>query len=168
MFDTMTMTKVVGGVCGALLIYLMGKWGAEALYHVGGGHGEDHASAYIIETEGGGAEPEPEVDFATIMASADAGKGERVFGKCKACHKLDGSNATGPHLDGVVDRAIGAVDGFSYSGALQQVGDAWTAENLNTFLANPKGSAPGTSMSFNGLSKIEDRANVIAYLQQNG
>lgn len=169
MFDTMTFTKIVGGVCGAFLIYLMSKWAAESLYHVGGGgHGEEHASAYVIETGGSGSEePEEEVDFAAVMAEADAGAGERVFGKCKACHKLDGSNATGPHLDGVVDRAIGGVDGFSYSGALQQVGDTWTPENLNDFLANPKGAAPGTTMSFNGLPKVEDRANVIAYIQEN-
>ena len=165
--DTMTVTKVVGGVCGALLIYLMGKWGAETLYHVGGGgHGEEHASAYVIEA--GSSEPaeaEPEVPFEELLASADVGDGEKVFGKCRACHKLDGSNATGPHLDGVVGREIGSVGGFNYSGNLQQVGDAWTPEHLNTFLENPKGAAPGTTMSFNGLPKAEDRAAVIAYLQ---
>lgn len=170
MFDTMTTTKIVGGVCGTFLIYLLSKWGAEELYHVGAeAHGEEHAAAYVIEVpEGGSGEPAEEVDFATVMAEADAGAGERVFGKCKACHKLDGTNATGPHLDGVVNRAIGAVDGFAYSGALQQVGDAWSPENLNAFLANPKGAAPGTTMSFNGLPKVEDRANVIAYLEATG
>ncbi|MBP0481403.1 c-type cytochrome [Sagittula salina] len=167
MFDTMTMTKVVGGVCGALLIYLLGKWAAETVYHGGAGaHGEEHAAAYVIEAGSDEpAEAEPEVDFATLMASADAGKGEKVFGKCKACHKIDGSNATGPHLDGVVNRGIGAVDGFNYSGALQQVGDNWTPENLFHFIENPKGTAPGTTMSFKGLPKAEDRVNLIAYLE---
>ncbi|KUF12609.1 c-type cytochrome [Pseudoponticoccus marisrubri] len=167
MFDTMTFTKVVGGVCGSLLVFLLGKWAAETMYHGGGGHGDDHAAAYVIETGGGDEPPEPveEVDFATLMAEADAGKGERVFGKCKACHKLDGSNAVGPYLNGVVGRDIGAVDGFGYSGNLEQVGDAWTPENLNAFLENPRNAAPGTTMSFNGLSSAVDRANVIAYLQ---
>nr|WP_157136487.1 cytochrome c family protein [Sagittula stellata] len=163
----MTVTKVVGGVCGALLVYLMSKWGAETLYHVGGGgHGEEHASAYLIEA--GSSEPaeaEPEVPFEELLASADVGDGEKVFGKCRACHKIDGSNATGPHLDGVVGRPIGSVGGFNYSGNLNQVGDAWTPEHLNTFLESPKAAAPGTTMSFNGLSKPEDRAAVIAFLQ---
>ncbi len=98
------------------------------------------------------------------MGAADAGKGEKVFGKCRACHKIDGTDATGPHLNGVVGREIGAVAGFGYSGALEQVGDVWSPENLFAFLENPKGEAPGTTMSFAGLKKPEDRVNLIAYL----
>lgn len=166
MFDTMTMTKVVGGVCGSLLIYLLSKWGAEILYHTGAdSHGEEHAAAYVIETNSEPAEAEPEIDFATLMADADAGAGARVFNKCKACHQLNGADGVGPHLNGVVDREIGSVAGFAYSGALNQVGDVWNYDNLNAFLTNPKGAAPGTSMGFNGLPKAEDRANVIAYIE---
>ncbi|HBM60233.1 MAG TPA: cytochrome c family protein [Citreicella sp.] len=164
MFDTMTMTKAVGGFCGAFLIYLLGGWAGESLYSVGG-HGGEEVASYVIEVEDAGpAEDEPEVDFATLMASADASAGERVFGKCRACHKIDGSNATGPHLDGVVGRAIDAVDGFSYSGALLQVGDTWTPENMFHFLESPRNAAPGTTMSFAGLPKPQDRVDLIAYL----
>ncbi len=171
MFDTMTFTKIVGGVCGALLIFLLGKWAAETLYHTGGGHGDEHAQGYVIET--GGDEPAEEaveVAFADVLATADAGKGAKVFGKCKACHKLeDGANSTGPYLFGVVDRPVGTAAGFtSYSGALEAVAEVWTAETLNEFLASPKGYAPGTTMTFSGLKKIEDRANLIAYLATNG
>ncbi|WP_323770441.1 cytochrome c family protein [Antarctobacter sp.] len=169
MFDTMTFTKIVGGVCGALLIFLMGKWAAEGLYHTGGGHGdEEHAAGFVIQVDEAEPVEEEEVDFATLMAAADAGKGEKVFGKCKACHKLDGSNATGPHLDGVVARAVGTVDGFNYSGKLSEVADVWSPENLNAFLENPKGYAPGTTMGFSGLKKSDDRVNLIAYLQTTG
>ncbi len=164
MFDTMTFTKIVGGLCGALLVFLIGKWAAESLYHAGG-HGEEHAAGFAIQVEDTD-EPEAEpVDFETLFAEADAGKGEKVWGKCRACHKLDGSDATGPHLNGVVGRDIAAIGGFGYSGALDQVGDVWSPENLNAFLENPKGAAPGTSMGFAGLNKAEDRVNLIAYLQ---
>ncbi|SFB00859.1 cytochrome c [Poseidonocella pacifica] len=170
MFDTMTMTKAVGAFCGAFLVFLLGKWAAEELYHVGGGHGEEHAQGYVIETGAEEAEPEQEVDFAELLANADAGSGERVFGKCRACHKLeDGANAVGPHLYGVVGREVASVDGFNYSGALaESPADVWSPENLQAFLENPKGYAPGTAMSFNGLPKVEDRANVIAYLETIG
>lgn len=172
MLDTMTFTKIVGGLCGSLLIFLLGNWAADALYATGGGHGGhgeegEHHAGYIIETDvgGGAAEEEVEVDFATLMAAADPGAGEKVFKKCKACHKTeDGANATGPFLYGIVGRAIGGVDGFKYSGALGALGDSWTPEALNAFLENPKATAPGTSMSFKGLGKPEDRANLIAYL----
>ena len=97
-------------------------------------------------------------------AAADAAAGEKVFGKCKACHKVDGANGTGPHLNGVVNRARGGVEGFGYSDGMKSVTDPWSPEALNAFLENPKGYVPGTKMSFAGLAKVEDRANVIAYL----
>ena len=99
---------------------------------------------------------------------ADPSKGERVFTKCKACHKVDGTNATGPYLNGVVGRPVDAVEGYAYSGALEEVVDVWTPEHLQAFLENPRGYAPGTKMGFSGLPKIEDRANLIAYLESLG
>ena len=173
MFDTMTMTKAVGAVCGAFLVLLLGKWAAEIIYHTGGGHGgEEHAAGYVIVVEEGGdtgGDVEEGPSFDELLASADVAKGEKVFSKCKACHKLeDGANSTGPHLFGVVGRNVGAVDGFGYSGALSAVAEVWTQEDLNEFLANPKGYAPGTSMGFAGLKKAADRANLIAYLETIG
>ena len=172
MFDTMTMTKIIGGLCGTFLIFLLGKWAAESLYHVGmEAHGEEEiAMAYPIEADGesGGGAAEEDVDFVTLLASADAAKGEKVFGKCKACHKLDGSNGTGPHLDGIVDRDIGGVGGFSYSTVLTELPGNWTPEELDGFIEDPKGYAPGTKMTFAGLPKAEDRANLVAYLASVG
>lgn len=169
MFDTMTFTKTLGGLCGALLIYLLGAWVAEVLYHTGGGHGDHHQQAYVIDTgEGEGqAEEVEEVSFADVLAAANVEKGAKVFGKCKACHKLEtGANGTGPYLNDVVGRAVGTAEGFTaYSGKLDGTTDVWSPEALNDFLTKPKAYAPGTTMSFAGLKKIEDRANVIAYLQ---
>ena len=97
-------------------------------------------------------------------ADGDPSKGEKVFKKCAACHKIDGNNAVGPHLDGVVDRPKGTVAGFSYSAAIPGLGGTWSGEDLYHFLLNPKKFAAGTTMSFAGLPKPEDRANLIAYL----
>lgn len=171
MFDTMTLTKAGGAFCGMLLVFLLGNWAAETLYSTSGGHGDDHAQAYVIDTgesDDAGAAADEGPDFATLLASADVTAGAKVFGKCKACHKIDGSNATGPHLDGVVDRAVGGADGFSYSGAMAAVFETWSPDNLNAFLENPKKATPGTKMSFAGLKKAEDRANLVAYLQSIG
>lgn len=169
MFDTMTVTKIIGGFCGAFLIFLLGAWAAEELYHVGhGGHGEEHSEAYPIEVAESGdtGEVEEGPDFATVLAEADPADGEGVFRKCVACHSVaPGENKTGPHLAAVVGRAIGSVDGFGYSGALADMEGDWTPEALSDFLENPKGFAPGTAMSFAGLKKIDDRADLIAYLQ---
>ena len=166
MFDTMTLTKITDALCGALLILLMGSWLAETVYHGGGGHGDHAEVVYPPEVEGGdqSATAAVEVDFATVLSAADIGKGEKVFKKCSACHKVSpGENGVGPTLFGVVGRAVDTVPGYAYSGALAGIG-SWTPEHLQEFLAAPKKYAPGTKMAFNGLSKIEDRANVIAYL----
>ncbi len=169
MFDTMTLTKIFGAFCGAFLIFLLGKFAAETIYHGGGGggHGEAAVQGYMIETEGGddSAEEASGPSFDEVLASADVGKGERVFNKCKACHKLEkGENSTGPYLYGVVGRPVDTAEGFGYSGALEKVVDVWTPEHLDGFLANPGGYAPGTAMGFSGLKKVEDRANVVAFL----
>ncbi len=168
MFDTMTMTKLAGGLFGALLVFLVGKWVSEEIYAMHKSHGyDDHGQAYVIDTGAGdGAAEEAEaVPFATLMAAADIDKGERVFGKCKACHKLEaGANSTGPYLYGVVGRTVDTAEGFGYSGVLEEVVEVWTPEELYAFLESPKGYAPGTTMAFNGLKKSEDRVNVIAFL----
>ena len=168
MFDTMTLTKALGGFCGAFLIFLLGKFAAETIYHTGGGHGGDHGEVvqgYLIEVDGGEApEPEAEVPFEERFAMADAGRGERVFNKCKACHKIEaGENGTGPYLYGVVGREKGAAQGFGYTAALGDLDGTWTPENIYDFLNNPGDYAPGTAMSY-ALKDSEDRVNVIAYL----
>lgn len=172
MFDTMTMTKAVGAVCGSFLVFLLAGWAGTALYTVGG-HGEggkdaEVAQAYTIDTgatEAPAADAAAAPDFKVLLASADAGAGEAVFKKCGSCHKLDGSNGVGPHLNGVVGRNHAAVEGFSYSEAnLALKAEIWTPEAMNAFIENPKKYMPGTKMAFAGLPKPEDRANVIAYL----
>jgi len=173
MFDTMTLTKVTGAICGSLLVYLFATWASDELYATApAAHGDEEvAQAYTIDT--GAEEASAEVAeegpaFADLFAAADAAAGEQVFGKCKACHKLDGSDGTGPHLNGIVGKAKAATAGFGYSDALlAMASDVWSPENLDAFLTNPKGYAPGTKMSFAGLPKGEDRANLIKYLEAN-
>lgn len=169
MFDTMKITKVVGAICGSLLVFLLIAWAGEALYNTGGEAGGEGTQAYTIATEAAPAAAAATTAdagpaFADVFAKADAAAGEKVAGKCKACHNFEGKNLTGPHLNGVVGRARGSVDGFGYSDAMASAHDPWTPELLNTFLTSPKADVPGTKMTFAGLAKIEDRANVIAYL----
>ncbi len=168
MFDTMTTTKIIGGLCSTLLIFLLGAWLAEEVYH-SGGHGDEQA--YVIEVEEEGAEEEvvEEVPFSVIFASASASDGEGLWRGCRSCHALEsGQHGTGPALYGVVNRPVQFYDDFNYSGALIEAADVWTPENLNAFLENPRGYAPGTAMSYNGMRDPEDRANLIAYLETIG
>lgn len=170
--NTMTAVKTVGAICGALLVFLLGNFVAGEIYTVGvgeGGHDEDNPQGYeiaVAESGDGEAEAsdEPEVPFEEVYASADPAEGEKLWRQCAACHKLDGGDATGPHLNGVVDRPKHAVDGFAYSDGLLATEGDWTPENLSAFIHNPKEYAPGTKMAYRGLDDAADRANLIAYL----
>ncbi|MBN8633234.1 MAG: cytochrome c family protein [Rhodobacterales bacterium] len=172
MFDTMTMTKTVGAVCGSLLVLMLVGWAGNSLYTVGGGEHGEHAEgeltqAYTIDTGEAAAPSEggETVDVAAILAAGDAAAGEAVFKKCGSCHKLDGTNAVGPHLNGVEGRNHAALPDFAYSEAMAaKSGEPWTPEAMFAFLENPKKVIPGTKMAFAGLPKPEDRANVIAFL----
>ncbi len=172
MFDTMVLTKTVAALCATLLFFLVGKWAADTLYLPG--HSSDHAHAvYPLPAEEGAAtaepaEPEEQVDVMALYADADAAAGEAMWRNCRSCHALDGRDGTGPHLNGVVGRAIDAVEGFNYSGALLVMGDTWTVEALNTFLTNPREAAPGTRMTYTGMRNIQDRLNLIKYLESQG
>ncbi len=169
MFDTMTVTKIIGGFCSTLLIFLLGAWLADEIYYVSGHYGEQ---AYVIEVEnadGDAAEEVVEVDFAVLMASASVSDGEGLWRSCRSCHALEsGQQGTGPSLYGIVNRPVQFYDEFNYSGALIEAADVWTPENLNAFLENPRGYAPGTAMSYSGMRDAQDRANLIAYLATVG
>jgi cytochrome c len=120
----------------------------------------------VLEGEGGAAAEKP-IDFSI----ADATKGEQVFKKCAACHNADkgGANALGPNLWNVMGEPIGkGAGGFAFSEALAGKGGNWDFDSLGQWLANPKKFAPGTKMTFAGLSNPQDRADVIAFLNAHG
>lgn len=101
--------------------------------------------------------------------AGDADKGSKVFKKCAACHAVgpDAKNKVGPELNGIVGRTTATAPDFKYSDAMKAKGDeghVWTVEELDAYLADPKGFIPGNKMAFPGLRKEDERADVIAYL----
>lgn len=128
--------------------------------------------AYVVqgveaEASAGGTAGEAEKPIEFYLASADPAKGEAQFKKCASCHSIEkgGAAGIGPNLYGIVGEKHGAAPGFGYSDALKATGDkVWDWQGLAAWLANPKQYIPGNKMSFAGISKPEDRANLIAYL----
>lgn len=121
-----------------------------------------------VEEEGAGGEAE--VPIATLLASADVAAGAETFKKCASCHTVNqgGANGIGPNLYGVIGKAHGHLAGFAYSDALKGVPGNWDFEAMSKWLTSPRKYAPGTKMSFAGLSNPQERANVIAYLNAQG
>jgi cytochrome c2 len=167
--DSHKLNMYAGAVIGSLLFFLLLGFFSDLIY-VGRGHSEHEALAFAVdveETAAAGGETEASVDWAALVAAADPANGEKVFGKCKACHQIaDGANGVGPTLWGVVGSDIAATDGYSYSDALTGMDGNWDLEHLSDFLAAPKAYAPGTKMGFAGIKKIQDRVDLIVYLNQ--
>ena len=167
--DSFELNKIVGGVLFALLVI----FGARTVANIMFASQAPEKPGYVVATitEGGGEAPaekaEPAISVAELLKTASVEKGERSFRKCAACHTVDkgGARRVGPNLFDIVGRALGAVDGFSYSSALMEKGGEWTYEALDAFIAKPKDFIPGTKMAFVGIRKPDERANLIAYLR---
>ncbi|MGB0411829.1 MAG: c-type cytochrome [Pikeienuella sp.] len=132
--------------------------------------GEGEAAAAMPAHSAAPEEPVVVAVAAPVIDEALAAKGEKVFKKCKACHKVGegAKNKTGPQLNAIIGAPIGAVDGYKYSKAfkaLRAEGAVWDMEALQGFLTKPKKWAKGTKMSFGGLKKEQDRLAVIEYLK---
>lgn len=166
--------KVAAVVIGlVLMVMLIGVAGDIVFPEEHGG--EDQATlSYPIDlaavmggTGGAGPVEEETVDLGTLLASANASAGERTFRRCVSCHNAapGAGSLQGPNLWDVVGRDIGSSDGFSYSAAMAGLEGDWTYEQLDHFIANPRGWLSGTSMAFAGIRNDEDRADLLAYLQ---
>jgi cytochrome c len=127
---------------------------------------EGAAAATAAAPAGGGAAgPEP---IAPVMAKADPKHGEQVAKVCQQCHTFDkgGANKIGPNLYGIMEENIAAVPNYQFSQALAaHKSEKWDPDKLNVWLYKPQDFAKGTKMTFPGLPKVQDRADVVAYLE---
>jgi cytochrome c len=174
------LNKIIGALLLAAIIAVVAGFAASGLYtgsiveHAGVHHEEKRgytiAGAENANTGGEAvaAAPEAPVDIMPFMANADVAAGEAQIKKCTACHTFDkgGKNGVGPNQWGLVGGNFGHMEGYAYSEAIKaKHSEKWTEQALSDFLANPKKYLPGNKMSFAGMKKPEDRANLIAYLK---
>jgi cytochrome c len=162
---TNTIAGWVLGACGvALGLGIVGGM----VYHTG----VPEKPGFPIEgAEAEGGAGAAEVPIATLLAAADPAKGADVFKKCTACHTITqgGANGIGPNLYGTLGEGIAeGKAGFPFSDALKSHGGKWGFDEMNAWLTSPRKFASGTKMTFAGLGNAQDRANVIAYLNQQG
>ena len=155
---------IAGWVLGAGIVALGASIVTAEMFHAE----RPEKMGYPIE----GVEPAPgeggeaEQPIAALLAAADPAKGAGQFAKCSACHTITkgGANGTGPNLWGTVGAPLAHVAGFAYSPALKEKGGNWGWEEMNQWLKSPRDFAPGTKMTFAGIGKPEDRANLIAWM----
>ena len=120
----------------------------------------------IISTENN--ELEEEIDFEKIFAKVDTDHGKKISKQCIGCHDLSSNQKVkiGPPLWLIINRKSGSIVNFKYSKALKSYEKNWTREELFYFLENPKNYIKGTKMVYKGLKKVEDRVDIISYLEK--
>ncbi len=156
---------LAGGIAALGFSIVSGKY-----FHAGK-HERPEVMGYVIEgvdASGGAADAGPSIE--TLLQTADIAAGEKVFAKCAACHTINqgGANGIGPNLWASMGKPHGHVAGFDYTDALKSVPGNWDWTSMNAWLTSPRKYAEGTKMTFAGLGKAEDRANLMVYLNAQG
>ena len=166
--DSFEINKILGAILFTCLVMLSLNIAAGAMFSPAKPAKPGYEVA-VTEEPAQGAKPEaaaPAEPIEKLLASASVEKGEQAAKKCVACHTFTkgGPNRVGPNLWSIVNRPKASEAGFAYSDAIKTKGGNWTIDDLNAFLTSPRGYAPGTKMTFVGLPKGTERADIIAYL----
>ncbi len=167
--NSFELNKIMGAVFGALLFVVGVSVVAGMLFSPRPSQLGELILPEPVEDEGATAAV-VEVDPLPVrLANASVERGEAAFRACASCHTVDagGDHRVGPNLWNVVMAPM-AGRTFNYSSALQErgaEGDVWTFESLDAFIENPRNYVPGTSMAYAGLSNVDNRANLLAYLR---
>jgi cytochrome c len=172
--DSFEYNKIIGALLGTVFVVFTISLVSDSLFY----SPNPEKPGFAIEAQeapaAGGAEKKEnpaKAPIAPLLAKADAQKGASIFKRCEACHDgtKGGPNKVGPNLWGVIGRAIASHPGYSYSAGMKDFSDGgkkhWDYQLISEFITKPKAEVPGTAMGFAGLSKIDERADVIAYLR---
>lgn len=158
--------KIAGGLLGALLFAMALNIVSDGIFSQARPAKPGYDLPAVQEAAAESGTPAPAEPLPVLLAKADPKKGETFTKACQACHNFEKGAAAkvGPPLYGVVDRDKGSIAGFSYSEGMKGKGGKWTFDDLNAFIANPKGVVAGTKMAFAGEKDPQKRADIIDYL----
>ena len=174
------LNKIFCAILSAILVYLMASFLSELLYNLD--KKKTTKLSYNIENEEDKNEDldkvnvdselkiVTELELNQLLEKADLDKGRTFVNKnCASCHDLNMpiKNKIGPSLANILNRKIGNLSDYKYSKTLLTIDKKWNIVNLYYFLEKPKEWAPGTKMSYRGISDSQKLINSIKYLREN-
>ena len=165
--DSFELNKILGAILGTCLILLALNITASALFATHTPEKPGYEIAVQEEHAPAAGEQAPAEDPLPVrLASADVARGETSSKKCGACHTFGKGepNRVGPNLWGVVGRTKASEAGFNYSTAMKSQKGNWTLDELDHYLTNPRAMVPGTNMTFAGIPRGKERADLLLFL----
>ena len=174
------LNKIFCAILSAILIYLLASFLSELLYNVD--KKKTSKLSYSIENvkdenkdiDDKNIDSElkiiTELELNQLLEKANLDKGKTFVNKnCASCHDLNMpiKNKIGPSLANILNRKIGNLSDYKYSKTLLNIDKKWNIVNLYYFLEKPKEWAPGTKMSYRGISDSQKLLNTIKYLSEN-
>ena len=171
--DSFELNKIMGAILGTCLGLLSLNIAANAIFHpatAGQARLRDRRCPRSRGRRPEGARRSRIRRSRELLASADVARGEASANKCVACHTFDkgGTEPGRPQpLRRDRPREGHRLPGFNYSAGFKKtMKGPWTAQELSDFVKNPKAMVPGTSMTFAGIPRAGERADLIAVPQQ--
>jgi cytochrome c len=166
--NSFEINKILGALLGTCLALLAVHIAAGAIFTapVPAKPGYEIAVKESAPEQAQGKEATAEQPIEALLSTASVERGTQIAKQCQICHNLGKGQGpkVGPDLYDIVGRGRASQAGFNYSAAMKAKGGTWTVDDLNKFLTKPSAYIPGTLMTFAGVPRENQRADLIAFL----
>ena len=169
--DSFELNKILGAILGTCILVLVTSFAAHAIFTPKTLEKPGFEIAVKEDASHGAAPRKPQLPPSRSRSCCRPPPSRRAPAPPRSAPPATPSKRAAPtasvrtSMASSTSRRAQGRGGFNFSAAMKGKGGTWTFDDLNKFIANPKGFVPGTAMGFAGIQKDSERADVIAYLR---